>query len=96
MPEDSAQKGIINQSSTPGAIPRRSPSISELVELKLMCRDSKHGLEGIYANFKTLNLAEDFDHADEIMDEMGRLLDSIAEFCSRSLKRMDEKKGRRS
>jgi hypothetical protein len=88
------QSGIINPAQTPGAIPKRSPSMSELVELKLMCRDARQGLEAVYVDLKTLNLSEDFDGSDEIMDETGRLLQGISDYCSRSLKRMDEKRGR--
>lgn len=79
---------------TPGAIPNRSPSMSELVELKLLCRDARSALEGVYGGIQTLNLGENYDHADEVMNEAGMLLDAITAFCQRSLKRMDEKKPR--
>ena len=75
-----------------GAIPSRSPSMSELVELKIMCRGAKSDLEGVYAAIQTLNMGEDFEHADEIMDDAGHLIDAIQEYCQRSLKRMDAKK----
>jgi hypothetical protein len=44
---------------------------------------------------KTLNKAmEDFNGSDDIMDETGRLLQGVSDYCSRSLKRMDQKKGK--
>lgn len=88
--EDIPQSGLTPL--TPGAIPNRSPSMSELVELKILCRDARYSLEGVYGGIKTLNLAEDFENSGEIMDETGRLIESISQFCQRSLKRMDEKK----
>lgn len=87
---DSPQSGLTPL--TPGAIPRRSPSMSELVELKILCRDAKYSLEGVFGGIKTLNLGDDFENAGEIMDDAGRLIDSISQFCQRSLKRMDDKK----
>ena len=91
---DKAQAGIAPIS--PGAIPARAPSMSELVELKLLCRDARYALEGVYAGIKTLNLGDGFENAGETMDDAGRLLDSISQFCQRSMKRMDEKKAGRS
>jgi hypothetical protein len=75
-----------------GAIPSRSPSMSELVELKIMCRGAKSDLEGVYAAIQTLNMGDGFEHADEIMDDAGHLIDAIHEYCQRSLKRMDGKR----
>ena len=91
---DSGQSGITG-TPAPGAIPLRSPSMSELVELKLLCRDARHALEGVYGGIQTLNLGEDFENAGEIMDDTGRLIEGISQFCQRSLLRMDEKKARR-
>lgn len=90
----SDQSGIIQP--IPGAIPNRSPSMSELVELKLLCRDARHSLEGVFGGIQTLNLGEDFENAGDIMDDAGRLIESISQFCQRSLKRLDEKKRGRS
>lgn len=88
-----------NQSSlsapVTGAIPPRPPTMSELVELKIMCRSAKSDLEGVYGAIQTLNMGDGFELADEIMDDAGRLLDIIQEYCQRSLKRMDEKKQRK-
>jgi len=78
-----------------GAIPPRPPTMSELVELKIMCRSAKSDLESVYAAIQTLNMGDGFELADEIMDDAGRLLDIIQEYCQRSLKRMDEKKQRK-
>jgi hypothetical protein len=75
-----------------GAIPSRSPSMSELVELKIMCHDAKSHLEYVYGAIQTLNMGDGFENADEIMDDAGRLIDAIQEYCQRSLKRMDSKK----
>jgi hypothetical protein len=75
-----------------GAIPSRSPSMSEMVELKIMCRGAKSDLEGVYAAIQTLNMGYGFEHADEIMDDAGHLIDAIQEYCQRSLKRMDGKR----
>jgi hypothetical protein len=88
--ENSDQSGL--SSPITGAIPSRSPSMSELVELKIMCRDAKSDLEGVYAAIQTLNMGDGFEHADEIMDDAGHLIDAIQEYCQRSLKRMDAKK----
>ena len=90
---DKAQVGLAPIS--PGAIPARAPSMSELVELKLLCRDARHALEGVYGGIQTLNRGEGFETAGDTMDDAGRLLDSISQFCQRSMKRMDEKKARR-
>jgi hypothetical protein len=87
---DTQQSGLTPL--TPGAIPNRSPSMSELVELKILCRDAKYSLEGVFGGIKTLNLGEDFENVGEIMDDAGRLINSISSFCQRSLKCMDEKK----
>jgi hypothetical protein len=69
--------------------------MSELVELKIMCRGAKSDLGGVYAAIQTLNMGDGFEHADEIMDDAGRLIDAIQEYCQRDLKRMDEKKQRK-
>lgn len=87
---DTPQSGLTPQIT--GAIPNRYPSMSELVELKILCRDARYSIEGVFGGIKTLNLGEDFENAGEIMDDIGQLLESISQFCQRSLKRMDEKK----
>lgn len=87
---ESDQSGL--SAPVTGAIPSRSPSMSELVELKIMCRAAKSDLEGLYAAIQTLNMGDGFEHADEIMDDAGHLIDAIQEYCQRSLKRMDAKK----
>jgi hypothetical protein len=46
----------------------------------------------VYAAIQTLNMGDVFEHADEIMDDAGHLIDAIREYCQRSLKRMDAKK----
>jgi hypothetical protein len=90
VPSTTDQSGL--SAPITGAIPSRSPSMSELVELKIMCRDAKSDLEGVYAAIQTLNMGDGFEHADEIMDDAGHLIDAIQEYCQRSLKRMDAKK----
>jgi hypothetical protein len=84
------QEGIIER--LPGSIPSRPPTMSELMELKFFCREARHDLEGVFGSIQTLNLGEDFENAAETMDDMGRLLDAITQYCQRSLKRMDDKK----
>jgi hypothetical protein len=92
----SGQSSISGKPPAPGAIPARSPSMSELVELKLLCRDTRHALEGVYAAIATLDLGDGFENAAEVMDDAGKLVESISQFSQRALKRMDERKAGRS
>jgi hypothetical protein len=92
---DSPQTGITGE-PTPGAIRARPPTMSELVELKILCRDARYALEGVYGGIATLDLGDGFENAAEIMDNAGRLIESISQFSQRSLKRMDEGKRGRS
>jgi hypothetical protein len=93
--DDLPQTGI-NGEPTPGAIRARPPTMSELVELKLLCRDARHSLEGVYGAIATLDLDESFENAAKTIDDAGRLIESISQFSQRALKRMDEGKRGRS
>ena len=92
MISNTEQSGINGKSPEPGTIPRRSPTLSELVHLKILCQDAKDKIGYVYSDLQTLNLGDGFDNAGEIMDEAGHLLDAISQFCQRSMKRIDEKK----
>jgi hypothetical protein len=95
MERDTPQTGI-SGALMPGAIRARSPTMSELVELKLLCRDARYALEGVYGAIATLDLDEGFENAAKTIDDAGRLINSIFQFSQRALKRMDEGKRGRS
>jgi len=74
----------------PGSIKARKPTMSELLELKFLCRDAKQSLEYVFASMQTMNLGENYDQADEAFNETGMVLDAISAFCQRNLKRIDD------
>ena len=84
------QKGIGEE--IPGAIPNRKPTVSELVELKIMIRDCKFQMLAVFGAVKTLNLEKDFPLIGTDIDRVGYDLDDIGSFVQRTLKKTDEKK----
>ena len=89
------QTDIAENPENPAVIPQRPLRPSELVELKILARDTKSYLSGLFAGMESWNVTEHFEEAPIRLSDTASLCDEIMKYCSEELKKTDIKRSKR-
>jgi hypothetical protein len=95
---------IAENPEDPAVIPDRPLRPSEILELKIITRETKDRLSWLMGTLKTANFQKRLptdegmtyeigpDEIEEVLNDCGSLCDKITEYCRDELKKLDEGK----